>query len=99
MECAGLKGVILDDAYLLEDLVFHVHIATHEEDDVLDQAYAQDGQVAFAENVQVLVRAVQQELVYEDVQLHSQRPWVFHTKHLKVQAVPNVTEDQRREMD
>jgi hypothetical protein len=73
-----LQGtVFLRSEHLLEDVVLHVHVPTDEEDDVLDQAYAQHGQVRFAEYVQVLVRPVQQELVYEDVQLHSQRPRGF----------------------
>jgi hypothetical protein len=48
-----------------------------EEDDVLDQAYPQDGEVVLEEDVQVLVRSVEQELVGEHVELHPHRPGRF----------------------
>jgi hypothetical protein len=55
-----------------------LHVLHNEEDDVLDEADAQNGQVVLEEHVQVLVRRVDEELVREDVQLHAHGPrWLL----------------------
>jgi hypothetical protein len=60
--------------YFFKDVVFHTHVLPNEEYHILDQADPQNGEVVFEEYVQVLVCPVHQELVYEDMQLHTHHP-------------------------
>ena len=74
-----LQGMsVVDTKQFLEYVILHVHVPSNEEDDVLDQAHAQNGEVVLEEHVQVLVRRVDEELVREDVQLHAHGPrWLL----------------------
>ena len=70
-----LQGVPAVNAeYFLEYVILHAHVMPDEKDDVLDEAYPQDGEVAFEEDVQVLVGGVEQQLMREHVELHAHRP-------------------------